>query len=115
MLPATELKAVRPTILWFWQQQPRAKQSGFTQQTSAISRLWLKINCADGSLLPDPTPRSPALFGIKPALGLAEAVKKERIIRDGFFDEPLDQKHFGAVDHRVHTLLKSLHRGEGLE
>src|SRR5438445_7295233 len=55
------------------------------------------------------------LLAVKAGLGFAIAVEKEEVIGNGLFDKLLDQKHFGAVDDRMHALLKGLHGREGLE
>src|SRR6266545_724243 len=53
--------------------------------------------------------------GMDAILGFAEAVQEKRVVRDGFFNQLLEQEQLGTVDDGVHALLKSLHRCEGLE
>lgn len=48
-------------------------------------------------------------------LRFAIAVQEKRIIRNGFFDQLLEQKQFRAVDHGMDAKLESLHRRERLE
>ena len=64
-------------------------------------------------------PDSLALFlsrgGINALLGFAEAVLKNCVVGDGFFDELFQQEQFRAVNHGVNALLERLHGREGLE
>ena len=49
------------------------------------------------------------------SLGFAISMQKESIVRDSFLDELFEQEKFGAIDHSMDALLKSLHRSESLE
>lgn len=52
---------------------------------------------------------------INAVLDFAEAVKEKRVVGDGFFEELLEQKHFGTVDDGVDAVLESFHRHERLK
>src|SRR5262249_23044123 len=48
------------------------------------------------------------------ALDLEITMQEKSVVCDRFLDELLQQEQFGRIDHRMHTLLKSLQRRERL-
>ena len=51
----------------------------------------------------------------QPVLRLAETAEKQRVIRNGFFDELFEQKQLGSVDDGMNALLEGLQRRKCLK
>src|SRR5208282_3260947 len=62
-----------------------------------------------------PQPLRAAVTGVNTSLDVAEAVDKNVVVGNGFFDELLEQEHLGAVDDGVDALFESFHRHKGLK
>jgi hypothetical protein len=55
------------------------------------------------------------VIGVDATLLVQKVVEEKRVVCDRFFNQLLEQEHFGTVDDGMNAVLERLHGGEGLE